>query len=93
MGVAVVSVDANFYLYLTGGLFLLLCVEGTFPKALGIPHDFVAAIRWICVGLTVVGPIPPYAAYRRHRHKTTLPYRHAIENLDSMDGRERAPVE
>src|SRR4029077_10510076 len=81
------------YLYLTGGLFLLLCVVGTFPKALGIPHDFVAAIRWICVGLTVVGPIPPYAAYRRHRRKTTLPYRDAIKILDSMDGREPAPVE
>jgi len=81
------------YLYLTGGLFLLLCVEGTFPKALGIPDDLVAAIRWICVGLTVVGPIPPYAAYRRHRRKTTLPYREAIKNLDSMDGRERGPIE
>jgi hypothetical protein len=80
------------YLYLTGGLFLLLCVEGAFPKALGIPHDFVAAIRWICVGLTVIGPIPPYAAYRRHRRKSTLPYRDAIKNLDSMDGPERAPI-
>jgi hypothetical protein len=38
-------------------------------------------------------PIPPYAAYRRHRRKATLPYRHAIKKLDSMDGRERAPVE
>src|SRR6201991_5299453 len=81
------------YLYLTGGLFLLLCVEGTFPKALGIPDDLVAAIRCVCVGLTVVGPIPPYAAYRRHRRKTTLPYRHAIENLDALDGRECAPAE
>ena len=54
MGVAVVSVGET-VLYLTGGLFLLLCVEGAFPKALGIPHDLVAAIRWICVGLTVVG--------------------------------------
>jgi hypothetical protein len=81
------------YLYLTGGLFLLLCVVGTFPKAMGVPHDLVAAIRCVCVGLTVVGPIPPYAAYRRHRRKTTLPYRHAIENLDSMDGRECTPVE
>ena len=31
------------YLYLTGGLFLLLCVVGTFPKSLGNSHDFVAA--------------------------------------------------
>jgi hypothetical protein len=81
------------YLYLTGVLFLLLCVEGAFPKALGIPHDLVDAIRWICVGLTVVGPIPPYAAYRRHRHTATLPYRQAIKNLDSINGPERAPIE
>ena len=81
------------YLYLTGGLFLLLCVEGAFPITMGIPHDLVAAIRWICMGLTVFGPIPPYVAYRRNRRNTTLPYRNAIKNLDSMDGRERAPVE
>ncbi|AGB24613.1 hypothetical protein Mycsm_04369 [Mycobacterium sp. JS623] len=81
------------YLYLTGGLFLLLCVEAAFPKALGIPDDLVAAIRWVCVGLTIVGPIPPYAAYRRHRRKATLPYRDAIKNLDAGDEPQRAHVE
>jgi hypothetical protein len=78
------------YLCVMGGLFLLLFVAGTFPMTLGIPHDFAAAIRWMCIGLTVIVPIPPYVAYRRHRSQTSVPYRLAFKILDSMNEWERA---
>jgi len=77
------------YLYVTAGLFLLLFLAGTFPKTLGIPHDVAAAIFWMCIGLTVILPIPPYVAYRRHRSQTDVPYRLAFKILDSMSERER----
>jgi hypothetical protein len=72
------------YLYATAGLFLLLFVAGAFPKILGIHGDIAAAMHWICMGLTIMVPIPPYLAYRRHRSDTNVPYRLAFEILDSM---------
>jgi hypothetical protein len=78
------------YLYVMAGLFLLLFVAGTFPKTLGIPQDIAAAMHWVCIGLTVTVPIPPYVAYRRHRCETNVPYRLAFKILDSMNERGRA---
>jgi hypothetical protein len=78
------------YVYVTAGLFLLLFVAGTFRKTLGIPQDIAAAIRWMCIGLTVIVPIPTYVAYRRHRCQTNIPYRLAFKILDSMNERGRA---
>ena len=78
------------YLHVMGVLFLLLFVAGAFPESLGIPHHVATAIRWMCIGLTVIVPIPPYVAYRRHRSETNVPYRLAFKILDSMNERERA---
>jgi hypothetical protein len=72
------------YLCAMAGLFLLLFVAGSFPGILGIHHDIAAAMHWMCMGLTVIVPIPPYVAYRRHRSETNVPYRLAVKVLDSM---------
>jgi hypothetical protein len=77
------------YLCAMAGLFLLLFVAGTFPRILGIHHDIAAATHWMCTGLTVIVPIPPYVAYRRHRSLTNVPYRLAFKILDSMDEQQR----
>ena len=77
------------YLFATAGLSLLLFVAGTFPQSLGIHGHSAAALRWICVGLTVIVPIPPYVAYRRHRSQTNVPYRLAFKILDSMYEQQR----
>jgi hypothetical protein len=67
----------------------LLFVAGTFPQGLGIHGHSAAALRWICVGLTVIVPIAPYVAYRRHRSQTNVPYRLAFKTLDSMYEQQR----
>jgi len=77
------------YLFATAGLSLLLFVAGTFPQGLGIHGHSAAALRWICVGLTVIVPIPPYVAYRRHRSQTNVPYRLAFKILDSTYEQQR----
>ena len=77
------------YLFATAGLSLLLFVAGTFPQSLGIHGHSAAALRWMCVGLTVIVPIPPYVAYRRHRSQTHVPYRLAFKILDSMYEQQR----
>jgi hypothetical protein len=77
------------YLFATAGLFLLLFAAGTFSQSLGIHGHSAAALRWMCVGLTVIVPIPPYVAYRRHRSQTNVPYRLAFKILDSMYEQQR----
>jgi hypothetical protein len=82
------------YLFATAGLFLLLFVAGTFPQHFGIHGEGVAALHWMCIGLIVIVPIPPYVAYRRHRSETNVPYRLAFKVLDSMyeqQGGQEAP--
>ena len=77
------------YLYAVAGLFLLLFVAGTFSQRFGIHGDSVTALRWMCIGLTVIVPTPPYVAYRRHRSQTNVPYRLAFKILDSMYEQQR----
>jgi hypothetical protein len=77
------------YLYVAAGLFLLFFMAGTFPKTMGIHRDSVEAVRWMCVGLTVIVPIPPYLAYRRHKSHANVPYQVAFKILDSMNERQR----
>jgi hypothetical protein len=43
----------------------------------------------MCIGLTVIVPIPPYFAYRRHKSETSVPYRFAFKILDSMYEQQR----
>jgi hypothetical protein len=71
------------------GLFLLLFLAGTFPNIVGIHGVSAAAMRWMCMGLTLIVPIPPYVAYRRHRSQTNVPYRLAFKILDSMYEQQR----